>query len=118
MTKKILTLISLLIVVLLLALPTILESVVVNQIRKQGIDAAGIYNIDVNYFSGEVLVEGLTAVDEKALKFSLKQLYLDLEWTKLVKGSVAVDLFKVDGLYVDVKQLNKGLIIAGISPRF
>ncbi len=107
--------IALSLLLLLSALPSLLERIVTHQLIVLGFDAAGIHDIDINYFSGEISVEGLSVIGAKEPLLSLGRLRLNIGWQKIASARIGIDDIRVDNLSIKIEQIGQQFKIAGIS---
>jgi hypothetical protein len=94
------------VVIALVSLPTYLESYIEDNDRELLGREISIENIDINYFTGELLIEGFSIreIDHSTIFTSFDRLTLDLEITDLIAGDAYITSFYIDGLFARVTQ--------------
>ncbi len=108
---------GLLLLVLLLSLPLIVQRLAVDWFQQQGLEAR-IDNIDINPFTGEIMLEGLTLSDGTTQPLlQLGRLQIDLAMMELVRQRVQVDMLLLANTRLRVNRNETGLRIAGLETR-
>ena len=106
---------GLLLLALVLALPLIVQRLAVDWFQQQGL-VARIDNIDINPFSGEIVLEGLSLNDAAGRSpLQLGRLQLDLAMTELMRRRVLVQELLLANTRLLVEKTEAGLRIAGLK---
>ncbi|MFC1750200.1 DUF748 domain-containing protein [Pseudomonadota bacterium] len=98
-------------------LPFAVQYGALHVIKKQGIAQADIKNIDINLFTGEVGIYGVTLSGDDQGHAQLESLYINLAMQALVEKQIKLQSIKLNGFELDVKNSDQGeWIIAGYTP--
>jgi len=111
------TFISLVVVLILLtALPFVIQLVAVSQIKKLGADKVEISNIDLNLFSGRFKLEQLEIQNKNNPPLKIPLISVDLAMMELFQSRIVVEDVEFKGLEILVERdQNNEIIFNGIS---
>jgi len=116
--KKILTVLFSLVLVIALALqtlPYLVRDQLVLWFYDQGVDDARLRTLSVNWFTGRVLVEGLSLEQQGYQSLKLARLQLDLSLKALLDKRVLVEQFEVQGLHGGLSGTEQQLRVGPIA---
>jgi len=84
--------------------------------QQPQIQSLTIDDVDLNLFSGEAAIKGLTLSGNGSEQLKLKELYLDVAMTALFSKRIEVEAVRLEGVDLDLRQDDKQVVaVAGIS---
>jgi len=103
-------------------LPLALELAAEKWLRDNGVADADVRNVDLNLFSGEFSLYGLSAGRQSGQVLHLGQLHLAWEWKSLWDRRVVIEKISLHDVSLDLQALQDGgwrvggLVISGATP--
>ena len=83
---------------------------------KQGVDSASVKDVDLNLFTGKLLIKDIRVIKEKREVLNLSRSTADFDWFPLFKRRAFFPQITIDGLTTTIQQLKDGsLYIGGIQ---
>ena len=105
-------------VIVLILVPIILRPVLVKLLVDNGFEQASIEQININWFTGVVAIEGVALEHGGQPKLALDWLRVDLGWLALLRGELLVESVEVSGAEFAVIQRsdNSWEVVSAIPP--
>jgi hypothetical protein len=106
----------LLLVIVRIALPYVLRSVIVSQADAALIGRVELADVDLSLIRGGVALEGLSVhVDERPSTepalFEAKRLWTQISWLALFTKTIEIEEFELDGFVVRLDRYKEGLVL-------